>query len=143
MSLKIHIDSRLGKCCGAVVQPSGATSRQTCAAPRQATSSHELTGKQQQVLSKCDTCQRAMQPPCYQDCDLFSDGTMITFEHQPPPASISSASSCLKQSLCQVHTQLQPEEGGGYSSPFSEPANVQLMQRHRRRHASCMHAGTC
>ena len=104
--------------------------------------SHELTGKQQQILSKCDTCQRAMQPPSYQDCDLFSDGTMITVEHQPPPASISSASSCLKQSLCQVHTLLQPEEGGGYSSPFSEPANVQLMQRHRRRHASCMHAGS-
>ena len=72
---------------------------------------------------------------------FFSDGTMITVEHQPPPASIRSPSSCLKGSLCQIHTLPQ---SWGYSNPFSEPANwhVQLMQRCRRCHALCMHAGS-
>ena len=53
----------------------------------------------------------------------FSNGTMMALEHQPPPASIHSPSSCLERSLCRICTLLQPEEGWGYSDPFSEPVN--------------------
>ena len=38
----------------------------------------------------------------------FSNWTMMAVEHQPPPASINSPSSCLKRSLCQICTLLQP-----------------------------------
>ena len=113
MSPKIHIDSRVGNCCGSVVQPSGATSRQRGSTHRP---SHKLTPNKQQVLSKYDRFQRAVQPPGCQDGAFLSDGTMITVEQQLPLASISSPSSCLKRSLWQIHTLLQPEGGWGYQA---------------------------
>ena len=77
MSLKVHIDSRVSKCCGAVVQSSGGTSRSTCAASRKPRESkhrkpsHEFTCKRQQLWSKCDKFQRAVQPPSCLDWCLF------------------------------------------------------------------------
>ena len=83
--------------------------------------------KRQQLLNKCDKFQRACHLPVARIGASLSNGTMMAVEHQQPPASISTPSSCLKQ-IC---TLLQPAEGWGYSDPFSEPVNwhVQLMQR--------------
>ena len=111
--------------CSHQPQPQGRPARQATRA--------EAPGKQQVVLSKCDKFQRAAQPPSCQAC-LCHDRSMITVKHQPAEASVRKVVNQAFFHRSLIHTLLQPEEGWGYSSPFSEPANwhVQLTQHYRR-----------
>ena len=134
------------------MQPSGATSRQTCAALRQPRRVEAPTDPdiRSHVESNSSGAKATnFNGPCRLQvariCAVFSDGTMIADEHQPPAASRrNNPSSCLKRSLCQICTLLQPQEGWGHSNPFFEPVNwhVQSMQRYGGCHASRMHAGS-
>ena len=69
--------------------------------------------RQQQLLSKCDTFQQVVQSPSCQDWCLIQ-----RWNHDrgrtPTTSSFqkNSPSSCLKRSLCQIRTLLQPEEAG-------------------------------
>ena len=83
--------------------------------------------KRRQPLNKCDKFQQALPSPSCQDWCLAQqwnhDGGRT-----PTTSSLHKYSVKLSQTNLSL---LQPEEGWGYSDPFSEPVNwhVQLMQR--------------
>ena len=145
INLNIHIDRRVCKRCGAVMQPSGATSKQTCTAPRQGTGVRAPTDHHMQKQKHLSKRTWPCSLPVARIGALVSDGTMIMVEHQPPPAFNHKHSVKLFQTKPVPNRHTAPaEEGWGCSRLFCKPVNwhIHLMQHSRGCHASCMQAGS-
>ena len=138
----MHIDSRVCKCCGAAVQSSGATARQTCVAPQQATRVEAPTDPHMrsqvetiilEQIPQTSTGHAVSQLP---GLVPYSAMELCSRSKKTPPASMNNPSSISKEACARSIHCSSPKRAGACFEPVNW--HVQLMQRFRGCHAWCV-----